>query len=135
MLKEIGIQVNIVTLDWGALIDRATKGDFDMTMMGYSLTDPDILYLFLHSSQAKNGINLSGVTDEKLDRLLEKARTTIEPEARKAVYVELQKYIVEQAWWVPLYSKKVFYVIRKPVEGAQLHPLRGLMIHDIWVNN
>ncbi|MFP3416078.1 ABC transporter substrate-binding protein, partial [Bacillus sp. SIMBA_074] len=49
MLKDIGVELKIVTLEWGALVDTATKGNFDMTLMGYTLNDPDVLYLFLHS--------------------------------------------------------------------------------------
>ena len=134
MLKDIGVEVNIVTLEWGALVDTATKGSFDMTLMGYTLNDPDVLYLFLHSSQADSGLNFSYVKDEKMDELLVKGRTTVDSAARKDVYKEVQKYVVEQAWWVPIYTEKQFNVVRKPVEGVGIHPLRGLMYHDSWVN-
>jgi len=134
MLKEIGVEVNIVTLEWGALVDTATNGNFDMTLMGYTYNDPDVLYLFLHSSQADDGLNFSYVKDGKLDGLLEKGRTTVDSEARKQVYKEIQQYVVEQAWWVPIYTEKQFSVVRKPVEGVRVHPLRGLMYHDSWVN-
>lgn len=134
MLKDIGVEVNIVTLEWGALVDTATKGSFDMTLMGYTLNDPDVLYLFLHSSQADNGLNFSYVKDEKMDELLVKGRTTVDSAARKDVYKEIQKYVVDQAWWVPIYTEKQFNVVRKPVEGVGIHPLRGLMYHDSWVN-
>lgn len=133
MLKDIGVEVNIVTLEWGALVDTATKGSFDMTLMGYTLNDPDVLYLFLHSSQADNGLNFSYVKDEKMDELLVKGRTTVDSAARKDVYKEIQKYVVDQAWWVPIYTEKQFNVVRKPVEGVGIHPLRGLMYHDSWV--
>jgi peptide/nickel transport system substrate-binding protein len=66
--------------------------------------------------------------------LLEKGRTTVDSEARKQVYKEIQQYVVEQAWWVPIYTEKQFSVVRKPVEGVRVHPLRGLMYHDSWVN-
>ncbi|MDR7316777.1 ABC transporter substrate-binding protein [Brevibacillus nitrificans] len=134
MLKDVGVDVKIVTLEWGALVDTATKGNFDMTLMGYTLNDPDVLYLFLHSSQIANGLNFSAVKDDKLDSLLVKGRTTVDSAARKEVYKEIQKYVVEQAWWVPLYTEKQFNVVRKPVEGVRMHPLRGLMYQDSWVN-
>lgn len=134
MLKDIGVELKIVTLEWGALVDTATKGNFDMTLMGYTLNDPDVLYLFLHSSQIANGLNFSAVKDDKLDELLVKGRTTVDSAARKEVYKEVQKYVVEQAWWIPIYTEKQFNVVRKPVEGVRVHPLRGLMYQDSWVN-
>jgi peptide/nickel transport system substrate-binding protein len=133
MLKEVGIEVNIVMLEWGALLENATNGNFDMTLMGYTFNDPDVLYLFLHSSQADGGLNLGDVRDEKLDNLLDKGRTTVESSARKEIYAELQKYIIDQAWWVPIYTEKQFYVVNKRVKEISIHPFRGLLYHDSWV--
>jgi peptide/nickel transport system substrate-binding protein len=134
MMKEIGVKVNVVTLEWGALVDTAAKGNFDMTLMGYTFNDPDVLYLFLHSSQAGAGLNYSFVKDPKLDELLEKGRSSIDTKERAAVYKDLQKYVTDQAWWIPLYTEKQFNIVRKEVQGVRIHPLRGLLYQDSWVN-
>ncbi|MFC5650354.1 ABC transporter substrate-binding protein [Paenibacillus solisilvae] len=135
MCKEIGIEIKITNLEWGTLVDTATKGNFDLTLMGYTYNDPDVLYLFLHSSQT-GGLNFSYIKDQKLDDLLVKGRTTVDSDARKQVYADIQKYVVEQAWWVPLYTEKQFSVVNKRVQGLIVHPLRGLGLqyYDAWVN-
>jgi peptide/nickel transport system substrate-binding protein len=135
MSKEAGIDIKITNLEWGTLLETATKGDFDLSLMGYTYNDPDVLYLFLHSSQT-NGLNFSYIKDPKLDGLLEKGRSTVDPTARKQVYADIQKYVIEQAWWVPLYTEKQFSVVNKRVQGLIVHPLRGLGLqyNDVWVN-
>jgi peptide/nickel transport system substrate-binding protein len=135
MAKEIGIDIKIVNLEWGTLVETATKGNFDLTLMGYTFNDPDVLYLFLHSSQT-GGLNFSYIKDQKLDDLLVKGRTTSDSKARKQVYADIQKYVVEQAWWVPIYTEKQFSVVNKRVQGLIMHPLRGLGLqyYDAWVN-
>jgi peptide/nickel transport system substrate-binding protein len=134
MSKEAGIDIKITNLEWGTLLETAVKGDFDLSLMGYTYNDPDVLYLFLHSSQTK-GLNLSYIQDPKLDALLDKGRTTIDNEARKQVYADIQKYVIEQAWWVPLYTEKQFSVVNKRVQGLIVHPLRalGLQYNDVTV--
>src|SRR5207245_2922369 len=65
MYKQAGIDIHITNLEWGTLVDTATKGNFDLTLMGYTYNDPDVLYLFLHSSQT-NVLNFSYIKDPKL---------------------------------------------------------------------
>lgn len=132
-LKDIGINVKIETLEWGTLLQTATKGDFDMTLMGYHYNDPDVLYLFLHSSQSAHGLNFDHVQDPKLDALLEKGRGTTDPAQRKEVYAELQKYVIDNALWAPIYTEREFYVVNRRVHNVQVHPLGNLLLQDAWV--
>lgn len=133
MLGEIGIQVSITNMEAGAMLEAGAKGDFDMTMMAYTFIDPDIMHLMFHSSQANGGLNFSSVKDDKLDALLEQGQVEIDPEARKQVYAEVQKQIVEQAYWVPVYINKTFTVINSRVKGVKF-PHDRLFFNDSWVN-
>ncbi len=133
MLKDIGIEMKIENLEVGALIQAAESGDFDMTAMGFAADDPDLLYQFMHSSQI-GGSNHSAINDKQLDALLEKGRTTVNNEERLKVYADVQKLVVEQAYWVPIYIEKKFIIINKRVQGVKLHPLGLLLFQDSWVN-
>lgn len=133
MLKQVGIKVNVVSRQWGTLLDSATKHQFDMTLMGYTYTDPDVLSLFLRSTEADGGLNLGSVKDTKLDKLLQEGRSTVNQEQRKEVYAKLQKHIVENAYWAPLYTEKQFFVVSERVQNVSLHPLLNLLYQDSWV--
>lgn len=134
MYKDIGVKIDIVNLEWGALAEAAGNGNFDLTLMGYTFNDPDVLYLFLHSSQAESGINHGNIRDEKVDELLEEGRTTVDTDARKEVYSEVQQYLHDQAYWVPIFVEKQFHIANKRVEGLKIHPYRQVMLFDGWVN-
>ncbi len=132
MLGELGIKVNITQLEPAAMLDAATKGDFDLTVMSYTHFDPDILYMFFHSSQI-GGFNFGSVADDKLDELVVKARTTMDLQERKKIYGEAQKLMIEQAYIIPIYIDKLFTVVNKRVKGVKLNVGR-LLFNDSWVD-
>ncbi len=133
MLKEIGVEVSIEMLEAGALLEKAAKGDFEMTVMGSIEQDPDALYDDMHSSQI-GGMNDSGIDNKQLDRLLEAGRSTLDMEQRKKVYADVQRLAVQEAYWIPIYIEKKFTVVNNRVQGVKQHPVGQLLFQDSWVN-
>lgn len=133
MLKQAGIDVKINALEWGTLLETATKHQFEMTLMGYTYNDPDVLNLFLHSEESNGGLNTGIVIDSHLDELLEKGRTTVDQDERRDIYHEIQEYVVEQAYWAPLITENQYYIVNKNVKNLSLHPLLNLLFQDGWV--
>ncbi len=131
MLKDIGVNVSIQSMEAGTLIEKVSQGDYDMSFLAYSYGDPDILTLLFHSSQI-GGLNHVRVQNAELDALLDKGRTTIDPEERKKVYAEVQKIIVENAYWAPIYAEKVFYVVNSRVQGVNMNNVY-IEFYDSWV--
>ncbi|MGG1663641.1 ABC transporter substrate-binding protein [Brevibacillus sp. NRS-1366] len=131
MLGEAGIKVSIQNLEPVAQMEAALKGNFDLVMTSYVYTDPDILSGFFHSSLG--GYNFAGINDPKLDDLIIKGQSTYDTEARKQIYAEAQKYMVEQAYIVPVYVAKQFTVVNKRVKGVKLVE-ETPMFNDAWVD-
>ncbi|KOO50094.1 hypothetical protein AMD00_10900 [Viridibacillus arvi] len=132
MFKEIGIDLSIQTIEAGTLMEKVSKGEYEISFLKYTYNDPDVLYILFHSSQI-GGLNHARVQNAKLDALLEQGRTTIETEERKKIYAEAQKIIVEEAYWAPIYTQKEYYIVNKRVRGLKLSNSNGLLIHDSWV--
>ncbi|HEX9867818.1 MAG TPA: ABC transporter substrate-binding protein, partial [Candidatus Tectomicrobia bacterium] len=65
--------------------------------------DADAVYYPLFHSGQPRAYN----SNPELDKLLDDGRATIDPEKRKAIYSALQKSILDQAYWVPLYGQYV----------------------------
>ena len=97
-LAKIGIDVELITMEWGAFIDDVFGNqDFDLQHIGWGgpFVDPDeFLYPEFHSGE---GWNNQGFDDPEVDRLLELGRNTLDPEKRKEIYYEVQKLIAEGA--------------------------------------
>lgn len=133
MLGQAGIDVSIDAREWGSLLETATNHQFEMTLMGYTYNDPDVLNLFLHSAEADGGLNAGSIKDDHLDELLEKGRKTVDQDERKEIYFEIQEYMNEQAYWAPLITESQYYVVNKDLKNLSLHPLLNLLFQDGWV--
>ncbi|WP_409178957.1 ABC transporter substrate-binding protein [Brevibacillus fortis] len=131
MLGEAGINMKIQNLEIAGYLQEVVKGNFDVTLISGAYDDPDILYFYFHSSGA---YNLSGVKDDKLDALLLKGRTTMQTDARKQVYMDAQKRLIEQAYVVPIYYDKAFTVINSRVKGVKWTSVMPTY-NDSWIEN
>ncbi|MCF3942321.1 glutathione ABC transporter substrate-binding protein [Oceanobacillus alkalisoli] len=99
-LKEIGIDVKIEELEWGAYLERTANGEHDMFILGWSVVTSDAdygMYPLFHSSNVGEPGNRSFLEDEELDGVLDDARRATEPEDRQALYSEAQEMLVELA--------------------------------------
>ncbi|MED2255025.1 ABC transporter substrate-binding protein [Brevibacillus parabrevis] len=132
MFKEIGVEIKVQNAELGSVLDLSAKGQFDLNVLGYTDFDPDILYLFMHSSQI-GGLNHAHIKNEQLDTLLEQSRTVGDQEKRKQIFAEIQKIAVEQAYWIPYLEEKTFLAVNKRVHGVKLDSLYGIMLGDSWV--
>lgn len=56
--------------------------------------DPD-QYLFWHSTQAET--NVTKINNSRIDKLLEQGRSSFDPQERKQIYQDFQKYLLEES--------------------------------------
>src|SRR5699024_3591059 len=99
-LDEIGIDVEIEEMEWGAYLERTANGDHDMFILGWSTVTSDAdygLYPLFHSSQHGSPGNRSFLDNEEVDKLLEDARMATDQDERQELYSEVQELLVEEA--------------------------------------
>ncbi len=73
-------------------------------------TDPD-QYNLWHSTQTDT--NLTGLTNPRIDKLLEDGRKAQGVKERKAIYQDFQKYLVEEMPVIFLYHPKTYIISRQ----------------------
>ena len=118
-LKEIGIDVQIRSIEWASFISRFIKtGDFDVVVLGWSLSlDPDQFSIW-HSSQNQPGqFNFIGYNNPQIDKLLEQGRLELDPEKRMKIYHEFAKVLLEDCPIVYLSAGYGLTAIHKRVKG------------------
>lgn len=124
--KELGIDVQIETLEAAALTAQLNSGDYDLFRFGYDTVDPDILAFFFYSPQIPqeggSGLNRSRVNDARLDELIEKQRNTAAGPERDAAVEELVRYMMDQAICIPLYAPEKHTVVNTRVKGVIYYP-------------
>lgn len=137
-LEEVGIKTNLETMDIGTLNARIkqensqTEGNGIIDMMGWSWYDPDFLYTLWHSPGWMGGYH-----SDELDKLLTEMRTATNLEERQEKVIEVQKYLLENAVMIPLYSPGWMwsYVSSSEVEGFKIGAFNRPLFNDVKLSN
>jgi len=123
-LKDIGIEVDLRTVEWAAFIKEfVDKGRFDAIILGWNiLQDPDI-YNVWHSSMAVDGgLNFTRYTNPELDDLLERGRHLVKQEDRKPIYDKVQQILFDEVPYCFLYVPKSLPIVQARVQNIKAAP-------------
>ncbi len=100
--EKLGLKVNII-------VAAEPTPDFQALVFAQAIpVDPD-QYNLWHSTQATN---LTGIDNPRIDKLLEDGRKTSDLSARKKIYQDFQKYLVDEAPVVFLFHPQSYTISR-----------------------
>ncbi|HZK25304.1 MAG TPA: ABC transporter substrate-binding protein [Oscillospiraceae bacterium] len=120
-LKEVGIETKIQLYDSSSYADMLKEGKQELFIRLYSWPNADILDFFLLSSQFPYP-NHSRWLDDTTDELIQKAAGSATWDERSAGYHEVQKHLIEQAVWAPIYIPDRVLAVRDEVQNFKFHP-------------
>ena len=114
-LAEIGAEVELVPLEPPVFAETVfTARDFDTNIISYcNGADPEIGVKRMYLSSNIGPVpfsNAAAYANPDVDRLFEEARTTVDPDDRTPIYLELQEQLVEDLpymWIVETLSNRV----------------------------
>jgi peptide/nickel transport system substrate-binding protein len=123
--KALGFSVKIVEAAPGALLsDHLETGTFTAAALDVSIgLDPDLYPLLASSQTQSGGLNVIGLQDAGLDRLLTAARRPGTMEARKAAYTALQTQLTAGRYLLPIAFADEVVVVGEDVEGVVVQPV------------
>ncbi|MCR3954895.1 MAG: ABC transporter substrate-binding protein [Gudongella sp.] len=99
-LAEVGIKVNNVTMDSGALYDQIIGGTYDMFIWGWgSDVDPTVITGVLTTDQI-GGNNEPFFSNERYDELFLLQQQELDEEARREMVWEMQQIAYEEAPYI-----------------------------------
>jgi peptide/nickel transport system substrate-binding protein len=120
-LEQLGVKVAITPTTVAELGVRGATGHYDLVLLPWGASDPDILYLLFHSSQAgPDGLNFTFYRNATLDRLLVEGRQTTDPRIAARVYAQVQRLIDRQVLVDPLYTQITTLGIQRRVKGFHI---------------
>src|SRR3954447_16529135 len=124
MLKDVGIDMQIQTSEFGTFMDDVKNGRFQLfSLRRAGVADPDFYYTIFHSkSLAPNGQNRGYYVNPKVDQLIEQGRSTFDRAKRKAAYDEVQKILADELPYVSLYHRDNVAVMRSNIDGFVMYP-------------
>jgi peptide/nickel transport system substrate-binding protein len=95
--SQVGINVDITTVDQSAFISTAIASDFDANLWRqFGAPDPDVdLIWWFSGGEEVNILNFSNIDDDQVNQALITGRTNPDTEVRKQAYADFQKRMAE----------------------------------------
>jgi peptide/nickel transport system substrate-binding protein len=129
-LKAFGIPASAKPMAIGSLIQQVKgRRQFDAFILGYGGLDidPDWMRNFFHSTNDKpRGWNMSGYKNADFDRLAEESAGTLDREKRRALVWEMQRIILRDIPYIPLYNPKLLEAVRTDKFSGWVQTLEGI---------
>ncbi len=144
-LADIGVEIEIVTYDWGTYLDKTDgtgstdgTGEHSMCMLGWTGDngDPDnFIYLLLSADSAvPPAMNVSFWKNEEFTDLTLQAKRVYDQDARAALYEQAQVIFHEEAPWVPLAHSVVTVPVLTSVHDFVIYPTGSRVFQRVWID-
>lgn len=122
-LKQIGVDVTVEQLEWGAYLDKTANGEHDMFILGWSNPTGDAdygMYALFHSSQKGDPGNRSFYDNPEVDKLLEAGRREANPDERLSIYNKIQEHLINDAPMVYVHHQEYLNGVSNKVKGFSI---------------
>lgn len=121
-LKEVGIEVDLQSFDWGTFYGDIKAGNFQMYSLSWvGIKTPDIFrYVFHSNSVPPNGANRGRYRNILVDQLIKTANNAGSLDDQAISYRELQKHLLEDLPYVPLWYEDHVFATREGISGYHI---------------
>jgi peptide/nickel transport system substrate-binding protein len=107
-LREVGIDVELIPIEWNALTALLRKGFVDdqaqtgAMNVSYNFVEPFSAFVrFFHSASVPpRSLNVMNFTNPEADRLIEAAEASFDPKARDETLGRLHELVMDEAPWI-----------------------------------
>jgi peptide/nickel transport system substrate-binding protein len=119
-LARYGVQLVLNGLSGGGYFDAVRTGQHNSQGWWDTQTDPDGVYrTLMHSSNANGGTNRNRYVNPEMDALIDQAAGEADPEARAALYADIQRLAADEAVMVYLIDPYVLYAHTINLQGVR----------------
>ena len=135
-LKQIGIKVEIRTLEWSTFIyEFIDKKRFEACVLGWSIgLDPDQFDIWHSTKTGKREFNFISFKNDQIDDLLEKGRRSFDIETRKKAYFRIQEILADEVPYIFLYVPDALPIINARFKGIKPEPIGiSYNLHEWYV--
>jgi ABC-type transport system substrate-binding protein len=145
-LSDLGIEVNIRSVDEATLINEAIGGDFQASVWSHHAGgEPDAQYVWWYSPP--NPTNFARIDDPEIDRALDEGRSEPDLAKRRQIYERISRRFAEKVWNIWLVYSEWGIALAPQVHGVQDPELpddggpvftgvaAGHPVHGMWIDN
>lgn len=126
-LKDVGIPIDIQTLEFNSLLDQLRKGQYQMTTSRWVGGNQDPVFLkdlFATSeipTQDRGSRNRSRYSNPEFDRIIEEASNTPDREKARTLYAQAQEIVSRDLPMFPLWYPANMVVARENVTNIKVN--------------
>ncbi|MHC8316217.1 ABC transporter substrate-binding protein [Pseudomonas sp. LB3P31] len=122
--KQIGLNVKIVSYEWGEYIKRSKGGENQAMLIGWSGDngDPDNWLNVLFGCDSLEGNNFSKWCDKQFDGIVKEAKRTTDQGKRTELYKQAQHVLKDAVPMTPIAHSTVFQPMRNNVQDFKISP-------------
>ncbi len=132
-LKEIGIEVEIQGMEWGAALDAFKKGEISFFRLGWIADYPTMDNFLFPLFYSKSADNYVGYNNPEVDEMLLDARKTIDEEERIEKYRAVEKKILDDSAFVLIYFYGSRRIVQPYVKGFVLDAMENYDLSKVWL--
>jgi len=136
-LAKVGIDVDIVSYEWGTYLDKTDQGEHQAAMLGWTGDngDPDnFLWVLLSAPAAeKPAGNIAFWKNAEFTDLCAQAKEEMDVAKRTELYRKAQVIFHEQAPWVPIAHSVVSEPMKDTVQDFVLYPTGKRFFTKVWI--
>jgi peptide/nickel transport system substrate-binding protein len=128
MFAEVGIDMQLAEAPVASILEGMRNGTMDASLYNwtYGATPEPDPFSTLHST---GGNNFCQYRNEKMDELIEKGTSIVDPEERRAIYYEIQDLFVEEVpclylqfdEWMNPFSTRIVGLPEEPLSGDPIY--------------
>ncbi|MEG6611726.1 peptide ABC transporter substrate-binding protein [Pseudoclostridium thermosuccinogenes] len=116
-LKDVGIEISVLSLDWEEEMNKVSSGKFDMALMGYRVASvPDVSFAYA-SVEAAAGFNVSRYKNQLVDIYLGQIKKEMDPDSKKALFLNMKNIIIDEVPHIGLYFYNSAVLYSKRIKG------------------
>ena len=130
---NLGVEVKIQQAESATFFSDIDQGRYQMFHLGWIMDYPDpedVLDVLFYSKSKQNNSRYSNPIDQKL----EAARIERDTEKRLALYREVEKILIDDAAWIPMFFDTTHALIKPYVKNFTFAPTIIERFHDVEVN-
>lgn len=125
-LREVGIDVELIQMEFATLMKAINAGEHEAYVMGLNYPHPnDVLGMYFRSTNRPYP-NRFDYANDKVDELLDVGLTHLDKNKQLEAYREIQKIIVEDAVWIPLFFQVGTISVRSDLQAFKTHGIYGI---------
>ena len=130
---NLGVDVKIQQAESGTFFQDIDNGRYQMFHLGWIMDYPDpedVLDILFYSKSKQNNTRYN---NPAIDTKLEAARTEADTEKRLTIYQDVEKQLIKDAVWVPMFFDTTHALVKPYVKGFEFPPVIIERFRDVEV--